>query len=469
MVFVTEEEEVTPDADKVAAEKDALTFPTKIEVDTTLTLADKGATYEDVEITWTAENATIADGKVNVVLGTSVVTIKLTATIKAGEVTDTKVFEIEVAKKAPFQMNYVTTITVGEDGISEAYKLYVPDFNKYFDGGINSNKRLTGSSAIGVDLFLKLVDGTTDEYYLFFKNANGDVKYIDVLDATTKPYVFNDAPTTKWKYDTTLGLYNVTILGTNNGVEEVKYIAAWISNEAFADFRFYFASQTGVARAYLVTASCTHEYAGDCDDTCDYCGTTREVNASHASAKACSDTCDACGATITPTADHTFATCDATACSVCGETRTALEHAWDNACDTQCNKCPATREITHNYEKACSETCSVCGAANPSAEAHTYKACEATCPVCGAANANAVAHTYGTGCEDVECDVCGATREAIAHSYYGCGETCSNINCSATNPTTEHVDGDDADNVCDNDNCYYELGTDGTWVPVDAN
>lgn len=87
------------DADKVAAEKEALNVTTTI--DTELALPATGTTYTDVVITWTAEDkagAAIADGKLTVVPTATEQTLKLTATIKSGEVTDTKEFTITVRK-----------------------------------------------------------------------------------------------------------------------------------------------------------------------------------------------------------------------------------------------------------------------------------------------------------------------------------------------------------------------------------
>jgi len=175
------------------------------------------------------------------------------------------------------------------------------------------------------------------------------------------------------------------------------------------------------------------------------------------------------------TVDHTFdtgkvtkpATCLETGekvytCTGCGHTKTETlpigKHNFVNACDTDCNVCGETREITHSYrsgwvnDKNChAHECSVCGFWG-SAEAHKpgpapTETTAQTCTVCGYIIKPALGHThaYATewthneeghwhacqGCEvqegftqhvfenacDTTCDVCGFTRET-EHMYY---------------------------------------------------
>ena len=79
--------------------------------------------------------------------------------------------------------------------------------------------------------------------------------------------------------------------------------------------------------------------------------------------------------------------CDAN-CNICGEIREVGEHAYDNACDTDCNVCGAEREVgEHAYDNACDTDCNVCGAEREVGE-----------------------HAYDNAC-DTDCNVCGATRE----------------------------------------------------------
>ena len=51
--------------------------------------------------------------------------------------------------------------------------------------------------------------------------------------------------------------------------------------------------------------------------------------------------------------------CDAD-CNVCGEERTPADHVYDNACDADCNVCGEGRTpAEHVYDNACDADCSV--------------------------------------------------------------------------------------------------------------
>lgn len=92
-------------------------------------------------------------------------------------------------------------------------------------------------------------------------------------------------------------------------------------------------------------------------------------------------------------------------CSVCHAKKDEAPHTYDNACDTTCNDCGKTREITHSYGEAWSndETnhwheCSVChtkkdeAAHIPGAEATETTA--QTCTVCGYVIKAPLGHTH---------------------------------------------------------------------------
>ena len=116
-------------------------------------------------------------------------------------------------------------------------------------------------------------------------------------------------------------------------------------------------------------------------------------------------------------ADHTHSytsavtkqpTCGATGvrtytCS-CGATYTETiaatgNHTYDNACDTSCNVCGATRTVSHSYSGACDQYCDLCGAKKTGLSI-------------------GVSHTYSYDC-DAECDVCGFVRTGVEHYYVG--------------------------------------------------
>ena len=117
----------------------------------------------------------------------------------------------------------------------------------------------------------------------------------------------------------------------------------------------------------------------------------------------------------------------------------ALGHTYTNSCDTSCDRCGATRSITHSYSSTWSSdssqhwhVCTVCGTKKDVA-AHVYdNACDTTCNVCGATRS--VTHSYSsTWSSDSsqhwhECE-CGEKSDIAEHS--GGTATCvSKAKCS---------------------------------------
>ena len=113
--------------------------------------------------------------------------------------------------------------------------------------------------------------------------------------------------------------------------------------------------------------------------------------------------------------------CDTT-CNVCGATRTVGAHAYDNDCDTTCNTCGATRMVgAHVYDNACDTTCNTCGATRM-VGAHVYdNACDTTCNACGATRAITHDHadtlTAGDTTHYYLCSVCGDKKDEVAHVF----------------------------------------------------
>ena len=126
--------------------------------------------------------------------------------------------------------------------------------------------------------------------------------------------------------------------------------------------------------------------------------------AAHRYDNACDTTCNDCGKTreITHSYSEVWSSDETNhwhECSVCHTKKDEAAHIYDNACDKDCNICGQTREVTHSYSEVWSydETnhwheCSVC---------HTKK--------------DETPHTYDNAC-DTTCNDCGKTRE-ITHSY----------------------------------------------------
>ncbi len=105
-------------------------------------------------------------------------------------------------------------------------------------------------------------------------------------------------------------------------------------------------------------------------------------------------------------------------CSICGiiveDTRKA--HDFDNACDTTCNTCGFTRTVTHDYsvqdkdENSHWMKCSICGKIDEDTrKAHDFdNACDTTCNTCGFTR-QVSDHVYDSE-RDHNCNECGFVR-----------------------------------------------------------
>ena len=103
------------DAGMVAFEKDGLSVVSTVTADTEIELPSAGKTYDNVAITWESDNAAavVANGKLTIKLPDTDATVKLTATLKCGSVTETRVFEIKLVAT---EMSYAEIVDA-------AYKL----------------------------------------------------------------------------------------------------------------------------------------------------------------------------------------------------------------------------------------------------------------------------------------------------------------------------------------------------------
>ena len=118
--------------EKVDAELDDLTIDASVSADKVIDLIATGKYYDDVTLTWTTDDATgaatIADGKLTLVVPDTAVVVKVTATVTCGEVTKTKDFEIKLSKT-------ITTITEAiEIGSAQEHNTYTTE--KYIIAGI---------------------------------------------------------------------------------------------------------------------------------------------------------------------------------------------------------------------------------------------------------------------------------------------------------------------------------------------
>lgn len=151
--------------------------------------------------------------------------------------------------------------------------------------------------------------------YTFYSSGNSGDPQASLLDASGSYLTSNDDGAGSRNFSIT---YNCTA-GT------AYYIAAYT----------YSGSASYYVNVRMNFSACDeHTYSGDCDTSCDNCGSTREASGTHIYGGNCD-----------------------TDCNVCGSTRT-VTHIFDNDCDDTCNGCDYTRSISHNYVD---EYCTVCG------------------------------------------------------------------------------------------------------------
>ncbi|MBE6807200.1 MAG: hypothetical protein E7527_04220, partial [Ruminococcaceae bacterium] len=141
------------------------------------------------------------------------------------------------------------------------------------------------------------------------------------------------------------------------------------------------------------------------------------------------------------------------------------DHVYDDESDTECNLCGAIREeeCPHQFqegvrvEPTCGEDglreyyCILCYEryveALPATGEHAYdNACDADCNNCGETR-EVADHVYTNGC-DVYCDNCGAAREVAGHVYdNACDADCNN--CGETREVADHQWKNGLCTVCD--------------------
>jgi hypothetical protein len=185
--------EKTP-AQKIEAEKEAISVPEAIAEDTTITLPLEAKYYDDVTITWAIDNNkyTIdADGKLVIALGDEAVELTLTATIKCGETTDTATFKIKVDAAAT---DLYIAKPVTAPAASTAYKFALVQGNLgktlYLTGEVN------GRYLVTTDKISKAID-------VYAEAVTGGFKFY-ILDGETKKYItvyMNESNQLSVKYD----------------------------------------------------------------------------------------------------------------------------------------------------------------------------------------------------------------------------------------------------------------------------
>lgn len=167
----------------------------------------------------------------------------------------------------------------------------------------------------------------------------------------------------------------------------------------------------------------------------------------HAYDNACDSDCNVCPATR-EVEGHKYDDCTDVECNTCGTKREAQEHDYENACASKCSKCGFEREVEgHKYANCDAVVCSECNEPRI-APGHTFSNdCDAECNVCGTTR-TPKDHVYSGVC-DADCNVCGATREAEPHLYDNCEDADCNV-CSATRTpgTCKDENGDEKCDAC---------------------
>jgi len=195
-----------------------------------------------------------------------------------------------------------------------------------------------------------------------------------------------------------------------------------------------------------VIAKAAHNYnAATCTEakTCKACGVTSGSALGHAYDNDCDTGCNRCGATRT--VPHSYSHVHDESCDWCGATR-KVQHVYSNVCDAKCNSCPYIRTAPHSYKNAtCTapKTCTACGITVGNAFGHKSDngtvTKKATCTA--------------TGTKTYKCTACKATLKTeviakVAHNYNAA--TCTTAKtCKACGATSGKKLGHTYTNSCD--------------------
>ena len=221
---------VLSDADAVAFEKGALTFMSLIGYDGSYDLAFQGSAYTDVAISWALDKeyagVSIADNKLVVELQEEAQTIKLVATIKRGEATDTK--EFEVAIDAATTQEYLAKMV--DAPAAGTYKIAMDTTAAggtvlYFDGTLNKKGALVTTEKYekAADVVVEKVEGKEGVYTLKVGDKylvgylNGDYNNIK-LDTTAG----------EWKWNDEIKSFTCTFVD-KNGTETTFYFGTYVN------------------------------------------------------------------------------------------------------------------------------------------------------------------------------------------------------------------------------------------------
>ena len=219
------------DAEAVAVIKDSLALTqVKFEKDTELAVDVKG--YNDqVSISWAANNEQVVfnaeTGKLVITLGEADVEVTVTATLTAGEATDTKEFKLTLlsASSDIYVPKAVEEAKVG----TYKFALYQATLGKYLyaDGTCNDYLGTTEKADKAADFVVAKVEGKEDEYTI----KVGD-KFVEVFENDSQKVRIHlvDTATGSWKYDATLKLFTYALTGCAKDSNNTTYYLGTYSN-----------------------------------------------------------------------------------------------------------------------------------------------------------------------------------------------------------------------------------------------
>ena len=212
------------DAEAIAIVKESLALSqVKFENDTQLAV-DVAGYNGQVTIAWAADNDQVvfADGKLVITLGEEDVEIKVTATLTAGEATDTKEFTITLLSAS----SDVYVPAPVEEAAAGTYKfvLYQASLGKYLyaDGTVTSAEYLatTEKADKAADFVVAAIEGKTGEFTI----AVGG-KFVEIYenaDQKVRVHLVDEA-TGSWKFNADAKVYTFELSGCAKAANDGEY------------------------------------------------------------------------------------------------------------------------------------------------------------------------------------------------------------------------------------------------------
>ena len=180
------------------------------------------STY-DAEVTWTSNNEALAIGAktengypVTVTRSeTGDVDVKLTATVKVGEATKVKEFDVKVLAIPQYVDVVETTPTPGVE-----YKLgfELPQGAYFFDGKLDEQGKYGNTTNLANQEVKVQVEKENDDYHLFFMDGEAKkyivAKEVDENGSTKQRFRIVDEKETAFQWDSTFNTFTVELSGT---------------------------------------------------------------------------------------------------------------------------------------------------------------------------------------------------------------------------------------------------------------